>query len=78
MPDNAKEQQRAELHKTIWSIADNLRGSIDGWDFKQYVLSMFFIALLATTSRISLRIRSRAHNHTILVFRSDGKVYIRR
>lgn len=41
--DNAqKVQQRAELHKTIWSIADDLRGSVDGWDFKQYVLGMLF------------------------------------
>lgn len=37
-----KEQQRNELHKTIWSIAEDLRGSIDGWDFKQYVLGMLF------------------------------------
>lgn len=37
-----KEQQRNELHKTIWSIADDLRGSVDGWDFKQYVLGMLF------------------------------------
>ena len=29
---------KAELHKTIWKIANDLRGSVDGWDFKQYVL----------------------------------------
>ena len=40
--DNKKEQQRAELHSTIWKIADDLRGSIDGWDFKAYVLGMLF------------------------------------
>ena len=34
--------QRAELHKTIWRIANDLRGSIDGWDFKTYVLGMLF------------------------------------
>ena len=33
---------RAELHKTIWRIANDLRGSVDGWDFKQYVLGMLF------------------------------------
>lgn len=38
-------QQRSELHKTIWSIADDLRGSVDGWDFKQYVLGIFSIVL---------------------------------
>ena len=34
--------QREELHKAIWSIADDLRGSVDGWDFKQYVLGIMF------------------------------------
>lgn len=42
MADNKKEQERAELHRTIWSIANDLRGSVDGWDFKQYVLGMLF------------------------------------
>ncbi len=37
-----KERERDELHRTIWKIADNLRGSVDGWDFKQYVLGMLF------------------------------------
>jgi type I restriction enzyme M protein len=40
-------QQRAELHKTIWSIADDLRGSVDGWDFKQYVLGMLFYRFIS-------------------------------
>ena len=40
--DNKKEQERAELHRTIWSIANDLRGSVDGWDFKHYVLGMLF------------------------------------
>ena len=42
MDSNVKEQERAELHRTIWSIANDLRGSVDGWDFKQYVLGMLF------------------------------------
>lgn len=42
MADNRKEQERAELYRTIWSIANDLRGSVDGWDFKQYVLGMLF------------------------------------
>ncbi len=40
--DNKKERERAELHKIIWNIADDLRGTVDGWDFKQYVLGMLF------------------------------------
>ncbi|HBC31915.1 MAG TPA: type I restriction-modification system subunit M [Clostridiales bacterium] len=42
MANNRKEQERAELHRTIWNIANDLRGSVDGWDFKQYVLGMLF------------------------------------
>ena len=42
MADIKKEQERDELHRTIWSIADDLRGSVDGWDFKSYVLGMMF------------------------------------
>lgn len=38
----SREQERAELHKTIWAIANDLRGSVDGWDFKQYVLGILF------------------------------------
>ena len=34
--------QRAELHRKIWAIADSVRGAVDGWDFKQYVLGMLF------------------------------------
>lgn len=42
MSDSKKEQERAELHRTIWSIANDLRGSVDGWDFKNYVLGALF------------------------------------
>lgn len=42
MASSVKEQQRAELHKTIWQVANDLRGSVDGWDFKSYVLGMLF------------------------------------
>ena len=42
MKDNKKETERAELHRTIWGIANDLRGSVDGWDFKNYVLVMLF------------------------------------
>lgn len=39
MPSNA---ERDELHRAIWAIADDLRGSVDGWDFKQYILGVMF------------------------------------
>lgn len=40
--NDKKETERAELHRTIWNIANELRGSVDGWDFKSYVLGMLF------------------------------------
>ncbi|MCK9916639.1 MULTISPECIES: type I restriction-modification system subunit M [Microbacterium] len=42
-----KEAQRAEVHKTIWRIANDLRGSVDGWDFKSYVLGMLFYRFIS-------------------------------
>lgn len=42
MNENKRELERAELYRTIWSLANELRGSVDGWDFKQYVLGMLF------------------------------------
>ena len=44
---DTKEAQRAELHRTIWAIANDLRGSVDGWDFKQYVLGMLFYRFIS-------------------------------
>ena len=45
--NNKKEQERNELHKTIWRIANDLRGSVDGWDFKQYVLGLLFYRFIS-------------------------------
>lgn len=42
MADNRREQEKNELYRTIWAVAQDLRGSVDGWDFKQYVLGMLF------------------------------------
>lgn len=47
MVDSKKEQERSELHRTIWNIANDLRGSVDGWDFKQYVLGMLFYRFIS-------------------------------
>lgn len=45
--NNKKEREREELHKTIWKIANELRGSVDGWDFKQYVLGLLFYRFIS-------------------------------
>ena len=42
-----REQERDELHRTIWQIANDLRGSVDGWDFKSYVLGMLFYRFIS-------------------------------
>jgi uncharacterized protein involved in type VI secretion and phage assembly len=39
--------EKGELHKTIWKIANDLRGSVDGWDFKQYVLGFLFYRFIS-------------------------------
>lgn len=40
-------QQRAELQRQIWQIANDVRGSVDGWDFKQYVLGALFYRFIS-------------------------------
>lgn len=47
MAPTTREAQRTELHKTIWRIANDLRGSVDGWDFKTYVLGMLFYRFIS-------------------------------
>ena len=57
MADNRKEQERAELHRAIWNIANDLRGSVDGWDFKQYVLGMLFYRYISENLTVYLNKR---------------------
>ena len=45
--ENNEGLQRAELHRKIWSIADNVRGAVDGWDFKQYILGILFYRFIS-------------------------------
>ncbi len=49
-----KEAQRAELHRTAWCIANDLRGSVDGWDFKDYVLELLFYRFISENLTASL------------------------
>ena len=43
----ANSNERAELHKTIWKIANDLRGNVDGWEFKAYVLGSIFYRFIS-------------------------------
>ncbi|WP_040509239.1 type I restriction-modification system subunit M [Gordonia soli] len=47
MSPKTSQEQRDQLHKTIWRIANDLRGSVDGWDFKSYVLGMLFYRFIS-------------------------------
>ena len=47
MTDSRKEQERAELHRTIWGIANDLRGAVDGYEFKAYVLGILFYRFIS-------------------------------
>jgi type I restriction enzyme M protein len=58
--NTSKEAQRAELHKTIWRIANDLRGSVDGWDFKSYVLGMLFYRFISENLTSYLNEEERA------------------
>lgn len=42
-----EQAQRAELHRKIWRIADDVRGAVDGWDFKQYILGILFYRFIS-------------------------------
>jgi type I restriction enzyme M protein len=54
------EAQRAELHRTIWRIATDLRGSVDGWDFKSYVLGFLFYRFISENLTAYLNAQERS------------------
>lgn len=62
MTNNRKEQERAALHSTIWRIANDLRGSVDGWDFKQYVLGMLFYRFISENLASYVNAQEKSHN----------------
>jgi type I restriction enzyme M protein len=60
MTPTSREAQRAELHKAIWRVANDLRGSVDGWDFKSYVLGMLFYRFISENLTVYLNRQERA------------------
>lgn len=52
MSQNNGSAQRAELHRRIWAIADDVRGAVDGWDFKQYILGILFYRYISENMTI--------------------------
>ena len=69
---NNKELERAELHKTIWRIANDLRGSVDGWDFKTYVLGMLFYRFISENLVAYLRVGFETNSLNDSVLRHAG------
>lgn len=59
-----KEQERTELHRTIWQIANDLRGSVDGWDFKSYVLGMLFYRFISENLTAYINADERRNGNT--------------
>lgn len=55
--------ERAELYRTIWRIANELRGSVDGWDFKTYVLGMLFYRFISENLSRYLNEQERLAGH---------------
>jgi len=45
--ENNEALQRTELHRKIWAIAEHVRGAVDGWDFKQYILGILFYRFIS-------------------------------
>lgn len=60
MADDRKEQERAALHSAIWSIADDLRGAVMGWDFKSYVLGTMFYRYISENFTAYVNANERA------------------
>lgn len=58
-----KEQERDELHRAIWQIANDLRGSVDGWDFKAYVLGILFYRFISENLRAHINKYERESGH---------------
>ncbi|GAA7380734.1 type I restriction-modification system subunit M [Helicobacter pylori] len=60
--DKSSSLERNELHNTIWKVANELRGSVDGWDFKQYVLGILFYRYISENMTHYINKKERKHD----------------
>ena len=60
--NNNKEREREELHKTIWRIANDLRGAMNADDFRDYMLSFLFLRYLSFNYEEAAKYRNRLYN----------------
>nr|WP_252209627.1 type I restriction-modification system subunit M N-terminal domain-containing protein [Campylobacter vulpis]MBS4252970.1 hypothetical protein [Campylobacter vulpis] len=59
-----RDTQRNALHSTIWKVANDLRGSVDGWDFKMYVLGMLFYRFISENLAAHINAKQGIDSHT--------------
>ena len=65
------DEQRAELHSGIWKIANDVRGAVDGWDFKQYVLGALFYRFISENFTAYMEVDDDSINYAEL---PDAKI----
>jgi type I restriction enzyme M protein len=66
-------QQRAELQRQVWQIANEVRGSVDGWDFKQYVLGTLFYRFISENFAIYIEGGVSKSANNPFISSSDGQ-----
>ncbi len=71
------EQERAELHRSIWQMANDLRGSVDGWDFKSYVLGMLFYRFISENLESYINEKQREVNPHFSYAQLDDEIALR-
>ena len=62
--NNKKEYEREELHKTIWKIANELRGSMDASRYKDYMLGLMFYKFLSDKTLDAFKVSAGLDNTT--------------
>ncbi|WP_033753222.1 type I restriction-modification system subunit M [Helicobacter pylori] len=76
---SSSSSERNELHNAIWKVANELRGSIDGWDFKQYVLGILFYRYISENMTNYINLEARKDDpHFDYAKLSDEKAEIAR
>ncbi len=63
-------QQRAALQRQIWAIANDVRGAVDGWDFKQYVLGTLFYRFISENFCAYIEAGDESINYAELMYRT--------
>ena len=64
--------QRSELHRKIWAIADDVRGAVDGQDFKQYILGILFYRFISENITEYFNIAEREAEDTDFDYASNA------